>query len=178
MRISIVGLMLVLLAGFFGACSQTPAPTTAAATMPGNSGILTAAGRSVLQLTLPPGAKSVATDGALTVSDVEGHLYFYVWVANQTHSVHATVAGVGDVIKGEFRDLKVTSTKDLTVAGSPAKQLAGTGSEADDGDPGHAEVVVFKVGDKVFVACIHGEGLPTARARDFMMTTLQTARLP
>ena len=55
--------------------------------------------------------------------------------------------------------------------------LVGKGHEADDGDAGSADVVVFKVADHIFIACNHGEGLDPA-AQQGMLTLLQTAQAP
>jgi hypothetical protein len=64
---------------------------------------------------------------------------------------------------------------DLVIAGAPAKHVTGSGNEADDGDPGNAEVVFFVAGGRVFAGCVHGEADDSSKARAAMMTVLNTA---
>jgi hypothetical protein len=66
----------------------------------------------------------------------------------------------------------------VDIAGAPAKHIIGPGNEADDGDPGNAEVVLFVVGGRVFAGCVHGEFDDASRARPAMMAVLQTAHAP
>jgi hypothetical protein len=49
--------------------------------------------------------------------------------------------------------------------------------EADDGDAGAADVIAFKVGDHVFVACDHGESLDPM-GQQWLLTLVQTAQMP
>jgi hypothetical protein len=85
---------------------------------------------------------------------------------------------VADLIKSEFTNFTATATNDLVITGAPAKHVIGSGNEADDGDPGHAEVVFFVVRRHVFAACVHGEFDDASRARAPMMAMLQTAHAP
>jgi hypothetical protein len=64
-----------------------------------------------------------------------------------------------------------------TIGGSAANRVRGTGVEADDGDPGTADVIVFRAGDRLFVACTHGESLNES-ARQWMTTVVKTATAP
>ena len=82
------------------------------------------------------------------------------------------------MIKSEFVKFKAMSVKDLTIAGAPAKDVIGAGNEADDGDPGHAEVILFEVADHVFAACVHGEFDDAFREKEPMMAVLKTAHAP
>jgi hypothetical protein len=77
----------------------------------------------------------------------------------------------------EFKNFKSNQTSELTIAGSPAKRMVGDGEEADDGDPGKADVIVFKVGDHVFVACDHGETI-NETGQQGLLTLVQTAHMP
>ena len=81
-----------------------------------------------------------------------------------------------DIIKSEFLKFKTNMVMDMIVAGSPAKHVTGSGNEADDGDPGNAEVVLFTVGGHVFAGCVHGEADDASKARAAMMTVLRTAQ--
>ena len=65
----------------------------------------------------------------------------------------------------------------LTIAGTPARRMMGTGTEADDGDPGDADVIVFKTGENYFIACTHAESLQAA-AQEWMLHIVQTAKAP
>jgi len=67
---------------------------------------------------------------------------------------------------------------DMLVAGAPAKHVTGSGNEADDGDPGNAEVVLFVVRGRVFAGCVHGEFDDASRARAPMLAVLRTAQAP
>ena len=64
------------------------------------------------------------------------------------------------------------------VADAPAKHVMGRGVEADDFDPGTADVVIFTAGKTVFAACVHGEGNDAAREREPMLAVLETAKGP
>jgi hypothetical protein len=132
-------------------------------------------GSNVLRVMMPAGCKSVATDGFLKVTgpNVETE----VWLVRDAQTVDAAIGRIPQQIETEFKNFKLDGTTDITVAGSPAKRLTGSGNEADDGDPGHADVIVFKVGDHVFVACTHDEHL-TDVYRQTMLTLVQTAQVP
>ncbi len=87
------------------------------------------------------------------------------------------VGRVNVQIADQFKDFKPDHTTDLTIAGSPARQLIGPGHEADDGDAGAADVSVFKVADHIFIACYHSESLDPS-GEQWMLTLVQTAQLP
>lgn len=72
-------------------------------------------------------------------------------------TVDEVIPRVGAVIKSDFLEFKAESTETLQVAGHEAKHLKRKGEEADDNDPGGAEVVVFTDGTNVYVAWVHGE---------------------
>ena len=132
-------------------------------------------GVDVLKLTGPADFKCVAEDGSLKFDAPK--FYAEYWLASGAHTVDEAVQRVGTQIASEFKDYKPNQTTDLTIAGSPAKRMVGAGEEADDGDPGEADVIVFKVGNHVFVACNHGEKL-TSVGQEGMLTLTQTAQAP
>ena len=133
-------------------------------------------GTPVLTLDVPKSAEVTTTKGKTVIDSKK--LTMYVWVVPNAKQVADGVAHVGEVINDEFRNLAVDTTKTITVAGSDAKHLMGRGNEADDGDSGPADVVVFAAGGHVFVACVHGEGTQAARERDAMLGVLKTAKAP
>jgi len=114
-------------------------------------------GASVLKLTAPSDIKCVTGDGTLHFTAAKYEVEF--WLVPGVQTVDDALAHVSTQIVSEFKDFKPDSTTQFTVAGSPAKRLVGTGHEADDGDPGDADIIVFKVGQHVFIACNHGESL-------------------
>jgi hypothetical protein len=132
--------------------------------------VLQSGGHDLLRFTVPADTECVPKDGSLSLSSQHRSVYF--WVVKDAKTVDEAIGHVNDVIKGEFKNLKVTDTKDLTVADAPAKRQEGSGEEADDGDAGKADVVVFKKGDQIFVACVHGESLNPA-AQEWMTSLLQ-----
>ena len=173
-------LVLLFLAGTVTSCAPSQGTPTAGPHGPDdkNSCVVMSGGKAILRLTLPPGAQPFDKDGLLTVVDAKGYFRFYLWTVNNAPTIDEAAPRIPEIIKGEFLEFKLTGTKELTVADAAAKQFAGSGKEADDGDPGNAEVVLFTVGSHVFAACIHGEGAPSAVARNFMMAAIQTARAP
>ncbi len=132
-------------------------------------------GHDVLQLTVPADTECVDKDGSLKLSSQHRNVQF--WLVKGAHTVDEAVGRVSQDITDEFKNLKVTKTTDLTIAGTPAKRQEGSGEEADDGDPGKADVIVFKMGEHIFVACVHGEAL-NAAAQEWMLSLLQTAKGP
>jgi hypothetical protein len=137
--------------------------------------VMKSGGADVLKLTAPAGTKCQAADGSLKFDAPK--FYVEVWLASGTKTVDEAVKQVNTQIVSEFKNFKPNETTDLTVAGSPAKRMVGAGEEADDGDPGKADVIVFKVGDHVFVACNHGETLNDA-GQQGLLTLVQTAQKP
>jgi len=105
-------------------------------------------------------------------------MFLHIWAVNNASNVTEGVSRVADVIKGEVLNFKPTATNDLLLAQTSAKRLIGPATEADDGDEGNAEVIVFTIGGRVFVACIHGEGPLNLIEHKAMLETLQTAKAP
>lgn len=126
----------------------------------------------------------VSVSGETHCEPSDGHLHLWtkeyhgdIWLARGRKTVDEAAEIVGQTIHDEFRNFKQNAAADTRVAGVPAKRIAGIGVEADDGDPGRADVVVFKLGDNVFIACVHGEHLTAADA-DWLMAILNTAHRP
>ena len=127
-------------------------------------------------LTVPRSAK-VTSSKDKTVVDTKD-LTLYLWVVPKAKTVAEAVPKVATVISGEFKDFVVQRTNTITVAGAEAKHLVGRGAEADDGDPGSADVVVFTVGKTVLAACVHGEGETAPQQRPAMLAMLKTVKAP
>ena len=134
-------------------------------------------GHDVLQLTVPADAMIRPKDGFLDVRSKSPSHEVEIWLARDAKTVDEAVGRVSEVIKGEFKDLKVTKSTDLTIAGTAAKRQVGAGAEADDGDAGQADVIVFKMGERIFVACTHGEKLD-AGDHEWLLTLVQGAKGP
>jgi hypothetical protein len=130
----------------------------------------------VLKLTVPQEAK-VTTKGEKTSIEAK-NLWIYLWQIKSAKSVSEVIPHVGEVIKSEFTDFAVGETKTISVAGREAKHLMGKGAEADDGDPGTADVVIFTDGKNVFAACVHGEKTEAARERPDLLKVLKSAKAP
>lgn len=137
--------------------------------------VMRSGGQPVLLIQAPANATCTMREGALTVDSRDYFVEF--WLVRNTSSLDSAAGRVSDTIKDEFKDFKPTQTRAFTVADAPAKRLAGTGAEADDGDPGTADVVVFAVGGRFFIACTHGEHL-SPKAQTLMESLLATAKAP
>jgi hypothetical protein len=182
MRFFIRNSALLIVTGMLGGCCMETKPaghSTAAATTVSSTKPYTIpfGGSNVLRITAPADYKAVAKEGSLKFTDPKTNREFEFWLVPGVTTVDAAIAAVPHTIEGEFKNLKPNQTLDVTVAGSPAKRLMGPGNEADDGDPGAADVTVFKAGDHIFVSCIHGETLAEAD-RQAMLALLGTAQLP
>jgi hypothetical protein len=174
-----------LLAGFVASCKSEDSPTKSPTTGQAATTFIVDSGeRPVLALTLPPGAEAFRMDtssnldrtgGVTEIQDAKKLHAFYIWTIADAKSLDDAVAKAPEVIKFEFIEFKPSSTKDLTVAGAPARQIEGPGKEADDKDDGNAQVILFQLGGHTFAACVHGEGDAPALHREFMMGILQTA---
>jgi len=129
-----------------------------------------------LKLEIPKDAKAT-TKGDKT-SILLKDAWVYLWSVPTAKTIAEAVPQTATIIKSEFTDFKLTETKHLTVVGNDADHLFGKGLEADDGDPGAAEVVIFIVGKHVFVACVHGENEAAAKTRPEMLAILKSAKAP
>jgi hypothetical protein len=172
---SLFSIALCIIGGYstMSAKAVTPATTQAAADT--KSWVMQSAGTNVLKLSTPGNFKCAIADGSLHFTGPQYEVEF--WLVNGAQTVDDALKHVSTQISSEFKDFKPDHTTDLTVARSPAKRLVGSGHEADDGDPGDADVIVFKVGGHIFIACNHGESLNPA-AQQGMATLVQTAQKP
>jgi hypothetical protein len=184
MRTLICASLLVIAIGMMSGCASSTATKSAgpdaAHTEPvagTQTCVMQTGGVNDLRLTIPANAKYVAKDGSLHINNFPPQFEVEVWRVRDAKTVDEAIPHVADLIVSEFKDFKPDHTSDLTLAGSAAKRLFGSGNEADDGDPGKADVVVFKVGDHIFVACTHGENLSPI-AQEGMITFLRTAQTP
>jgi hypothetical protein len=133
-------------------------------------------GKPALKLSVPKDAK-ITTKGDKT-SIVGTKLWIYVWNVPTAKTVADVIPHAADLIKSEFTGFVVGETKPITVGGHPAKHLFGKGDEADDGDPGTAEVVIFTAGEHVFAACVHGENDEASKERPDLLKLLESVKTP
>ena len=130
----------------------------------------------VLTLTVPPTAETLPWKGKTTIRMAD--MTVHVWPIAGAADVAAGVARVADVIKGDVLEFKPAVTVEIILCGGPARQMTGPGKEADDGDAGRAEVIIFGVGGRIFAACIHGEDAITPARHAALLALLQTAEPP
>ena len=102
----------------------------------------------------------------------------HIWAVSKARTVDDAVPRAAKLIESEFVKFKPGPVEKIEIAGASARHLSGAGNEADDGDPGNAEVVIFEAGGRVFAACVHGEFDDAARERAPMMAALKTAHAP
>jgi hypothetical protein len=181
MRSSIAILLLIIITGVMTGCAsnagKSNAPTGAQAdkTQNAKACVMQSGGADVLRVSLASNIKCDAKDGTLHINAPQYDVY--LWLVPGAQTIDEGVERIGQQIKDQFKDFKETRTSDLIVAGSPAKRLIGSGHEADDGDNGQADVIVFKVANHIFIACVHGEDL-TSMAEQGIVTVVQTAHAP
>lgn len=137
--------------------------------------VMSSGGAPVLAVRAAPEVTCVSTDGSLHLESRERDAVD-IWVVNAS-SLSDANKRVKETIAAQFLNFKPSTASEMTVAGSPARRLNGAGNEADDNDPGTADVVVFEVGGRFFVACIHSEHL-SQRAQEWMMKVVSTAQRP
>ncbi len=162
MRIYLIGLASLLFT--FNALAEDKALT------------ITVKNVDAVKLSVPEDAK-ISNKAEKTTIETKT-LWLYIWPVAGAKTVDEAIPKIGEVIKGEFCDFAAQSTESISLVGGAAKHLEGRGTEADDGDPGTAEVVVFAVSGNVFAACVHGEGDHAALERAQMLAVLQTAKAP
>ena len=133
-------------------------------------------GKPALALKVPAAAKVLSTNGYLRIRTT--NLTLHVWAVPNAKTANDALPRTAEIIKSEFLNFKTTATMDLDIAAAPAKHVTGSGNEADDRDPGNAEVVLFVAGGHVFAGCVHGEFDDASRARAPMMAVLRTAQAP
>ena len=142
-----------------------------------NSVTVLSDGVPVLVLKLPGKADVTPVKGKTVIHTED--MYLHLWIVGGASNVTEGVSRVAEVIKGDVLNFKPSGVTNMTVCGADAKLLAGPGTEADDGDEGNAEVVVFTAGKgRTIVACIHGEGKIDPKEHRAMLAALQTAKAP
>jgi hypothetical protein len=132
--------------------------------------------KPVLSLSAPWPGKQTSTNGYLRIEAT--NLTLHVWAVPNAKTANEALPRAAEIIKSEFLNFKTNAIMDMTIAGAPAKHVLGSGNEADDHDPGNAEVVFFVVGGRVFAGCVHGEADDASKARAAMMAVLKTAQSP
>jgi len=137
---------------------------------------ISAGGGPALVLRISQAAKVTVTGNHTVVQTT--NLTLHLWPVANAKTAAEAQPHVADLIKGEFLNFKPSATNQLVIADLPAWHILGQGTEADDGDPGQAEVILFAVGEYVFAACVHGEFDDAARANKPMLAVLQTAKTP
>jgi hypothetical protein len=182
MRAFIAGSLVIIAAGVMGGCGSSmgaktapPTPTHSDKITDAKTCVMQTGAVNVLQMTMPVDVTCVAKDGSLHFTAPQYEVE--VWLVRGAQTIDEAIGQVGPDIADEFKDFKPEHETDLTIAGSPAKQLVGSGHEADDGDPGDADLIVFKAGGRIFVACNHGESL-TRAGQQGLLTLVQTAQAP
>lgn len=133
-------------------------------------------GIPALELTVPQAAKVTPWKGKTVIQTT--NMFLYIWSVPGVKTVDAAQTRLAEVIKDDVRQFAASVTNEIAVAGSPARHLIGKGVEADDGDDATADIVIFSIGDRIFVACVHGEGNDASRERAPMLTMLKTAKSP
>jgi len=134
---------------------------------------LSVEGKPALVLQVPAAAKITSSNSYVNVKTT--NMSLHVWAVPHAKTAADAVPRAAELIKSEFIKFKTKASMDMIIANAPAKHVTGSGNEADDGDPGNAEVVFFVVGGQVFAGCVHGEFDDASRARAPMMAVLQTA---
>jgi len=137
---------------------------------------IVANGSPALVLTVPQTAKITMKQEKTEIKTKD--MTLYLWAIPPAKTIDEGVAQVADVIAHEVVKFVATTTNPITVAGAPAKHLMGRAVEADDYDPGTADVVVFSTGKSIFAACVHGEANDAVREREPMLSVLKTAKAP
>ena len=135
---------------------------------------ITADGKAVVTVTLPAGWSSVMSGEKTVLLPPGGAPHVQMWQLSAA-SVAEAEKNAATLIVSQVTEFKLTSATALNIAGNPARQLVGTGLEADDGDPSNAEVTIFMVGGKIFLLVAHGEGDGTTKRHAEIMTILTSA---
>lgn len=126
-------------------------------------------------LTLPAGWDALQANEKTVIHPGAKHPHIQVW-ATPAKDLAAATADVATLVVSEVTHFVSATTTDVTVAGALAKQLIGTGEEADDGDPSNAEITLFTVGGVVYVLINHAEGDGAAKKRDDLTHVLAGLR--
>ena len=166
-----------LLAATLGACAHDPTPQARAPRPPGQAVTMDGGGKQVLRIFAPAESTWTLAEGTIHLKAPDG--YVDIWLVRDAKSLEDAARHVPDAIASEFKGFKQTSSIPFTggPGGRQGLRLGGSGVEADDNDPGTADVVVFQAGSRFFIACTHGETL-RAGAQALMQTLVRTAVVP
>jgi len=130
----------------------------------------------VLELTVPANAQVTLIKDKTVIQTT--NMFLYVWPVAGARTLDEAQARLDEIIKVDVLKFSASVTNSITMADSPARHLIGNGLEADDQDNATADVVIFKVGNRLFIACVHGEVNEASKEREPMLKVLHTARLP
>ena len=176
MRSLIRGSLFIIVTGMISGCgSSMAAKSDVPAAAQASTCVMQSGGTNVLQLAMSPDTKCTAQDGLLKFKSPQFEIG--VWLVPAAQTVDEAIGRLDKQIASEFKDFKADSTADLSIAGAPAKRLTGKGHEADDGDDGDADSIVFKVAGHIFIALTHDERL-NPPARQGLLALVQTAQAP
>jgi hypothetical protein len=135
---------------------------------------LEAGGKPALTAEVPKDAEVTTKKDKTTIATKEARIY--IWPVASAKSVADAAPHAADIIKSEFVKFDAKALDSLKVMGHEAKHLTGKGEEADDNDPGTADVIIFTDGKHVFAACVHGEGEEAAKQRPELLKLLKSAK--
>jgi len=130
----------------------------------------------VLELTAPANAQVTLIKDKTVIETT--NMFLYVWSVAGAKTLDEAQARLDDTIKVDVLKFSASVTNHITLADSPARHLIGSGLEADDQDNATADVVIFKAGNRLFIACVHGEVNEASKEREPMLKVLRTARPP
>jgi hypothetical protein len=138
---------------------------------------MTDGNKDVLRVLVPAGADCDVYVNHMFVGTRDGKVN--IWLVPGAANIDEAVRQVPQKIDSEFKEFKATSTKTINVHASPnqAIRIMGSGVEADDYDPGTADVIVFQRGEHIFIACTHGEALHDS-AQALMLSLVEGSTAP
>jgi len=108
-------------------------------------------GSAALVLRIPKDANVTVTGNHTVIQNP--NTTFHLWSLADAKTINDAVPRIQEIIKPEFVNFKPTTTNEMVITGKPARHISGMGNEADDGDPGAAEVVFFSTSKHVFAVC-------------------------
>ena len=101
-----------------------------------------------------------------------------IWLDCGAKSVDKGAQRIPETIASEFKDFKPTSSTAMVLQdGGSCARVLGSGVEADDNDPGTADVIVFQRGPRIFITCTRGETIRVS-AQELMTKLVQSAITP
>jgi len=137
---------------------------------------ISAGEKPTMKLKVPDDAEVTASGDKTSIRAKD--LRIYVWNIPKAKTIAEAIPTVSEVIKSEFIKFVVEKSGNVVVAQKEGKHLKGRGEEADDNDPGTADVVIFTVGENVFAACVHGEKDEAEKERPAFLKVLESIEAP